>query len=73
MLLDTILSKADEVLPCNTTSVLTSFVFGAFKVYHRDWLIYSYGTDRSGRCWYNFPIPNSLRQAAMVTVLIFGI
>ena len=34
------------------------FVFGDFNVHHKDWLIYSGGTDRPG----NFSISNDLTQ-----------
>ena len=42
---DSISSNIDEVLSINPSAV---FVFGDFKVHHKDWLTYSGGTDRSG-------------------------
>ena len=41
------------------------FVFGDFDIYHKDWLRYSGGTDRSGQLCYNISISNDLSQ--MVT------
>ena len=38
------------------------FVFGEFYVYHKDWLTYSDGTDRSGELCYNLSISNNLTQ-----------
>ena len=38
------------------------FVFGDLNVHHKDWLIYSSGTDRSGEFCYNFSISNDLTQ-----------
>ena len=38
------------------------FVFGDFNVHHKDWLIYSGGTDRPGEICYNFSISNDLTQ-----------
>ena len=38
------------------------FVSGDFNAHHKDWLIYSGGTDRSGELWYNFSISNDLIQ-----------
>ena len=38
------------------------FVFGDFKVHHKDWLTYSGGTDRPGELCYNFSISNDLTQ-----------
>ena len=32
------------------------FVFGDFNVHHRDWLIYSCGTNRPHELYYNFSI-----------------
>ena len=43
---DTISSNIDEVLSINPFANV--FVFGDFNVHHKDWLIYSGGTDRSG-------------------------
>ena len=52
------LSKEDEVPSINTFA--TIFVFGDFSVHHKDWLIYSNGTDRSGKLCYNFSISSDL-------------
>ena len=38
------------------------FVFGDFKVHHKDCLSYSGGTDRPGELWYNSSISNDLTQ-----------
>ena len=38
------------------------FVFGDFNVNHKDWLTYSYGTDRTGELCYNFSISNDPTQ-----------
>ena len=38
------------------------FVFGDFNVHHKDWLIYSCGTDRPGELSYNFSVSNDLTQ-----------
>ena len=38
------------------------FVFEDFNVHHKDWLIYSGGTDRPGELCYNFSISNDLTQ-----------
>ena len=38
------------------------YVFGDFKIHHKDWLTYSGGTDRSGELCYNFSISNDLTQ-----------
>ena len=43
---DSITSNIDEVLSINLSANV--FVFGDFKVHHKDWLTYSGGTDRSG-------------------------
>ena len=41
---DSTSSNIDEVLPINPSANV--FVFGDFKVHHKDWLTYSGGTDR---------------------------
>ena len=61
MFFGSISSNIDEVLLINPSA--NSFVFGDLNVYHKDWLIYFGGTDRSG----NFPISNNLTQMANVT------
>ena len=38
------------------------FVFGDFNVDHKDWLIYSGGTDIPGELSYNFSFSNDLTQ-----------
>ena len=45
MVSDSISLNIDEVLLINPSAV---FVFGDFKVHHKDWLTYSGGTDRPG-------------------------
>ena len=57
---DSISSNIDEVLSINPSANM--FVFGDFNVYHKDWLTYSGGTDRSGELWYNCSISNDLTQ-----------
>ena len=47
---DSISSNVDEVLSAKQL------------VYHKDWLTYSGGTDRSGELCYNFSISNNLTQ-----------
>ena len=60
MVLDCISSNIDEVLSINPSANV--FVFGDFKVHHKDWLTYSGGTDRPGELCYNFSISNDLTQ-----------
>ena len=57
---DSISSNLDEVLLINPS--VNVFVFGDFNVYHKDWLTYSGGADRSGELCYNFSISNNLAQ-----------
>ena len=57
---DSISSNIDEVLSINPSANV--FVFGDFNVHHKDWLIYSGGTDRPGELCYNFSISNNLTQ-----------
>ena len=57
---DSISSNTDEVLSINPSANV--FVFGDFKVHHKDWLTYSGGTDRPGELCYNFSISNDLTQ-----------
>ena len=57
---DSISSNMDEVLLISPSAKI--FVFGDFNVYHKDWITYSGGTDRSGELCYNFSISNSLTQ-----------
>ena len=42
----------DEVLSTNPSANV--FIFGDFKVHHKDWLTYSGGTDKPGELCYNF-------------------
>ena len=49
---DSISSNIDEVL--SITLSANVFVFGDFNVHHKDWLIYSGGTDRPGNFCYKF-------------------
>ena len=44
----------DEVLSINPSANV--FVFEDFKVHHKDWLIYSGGTNGPGELCYNFSI-----------------
>ena len=57
---DPVSSNIDEVLSINPSANV--FVFGDFNFYHKDWLIYSDGTDRPGELCYNFSISNDLTQ-----------
>ena len=57
---DPISSNIDEVLSINPSANV--FVFGDFKVHHKDWLTYSGGTDRPGEFRYNFSTSNNLTQ-----------
>ena len=60
MVFYSISSNIDEVLSINISANV--FVFGDFNIYHKDWLAYSGGTDRSGELCYNFSISNDLTQ-----------
>ena len=53
------MSNIEEVHSINPCA---DFVFGDFNVHHKDWLIYSGGTDRPGELCYNFSISNDLTQ-----------
>ena len=57
---DSISSNIGEVLSLNPSANV--FVFGGFKIYPKDWLIYSGGTGRPGELCYNFSISNDLTQ-----------
>ena len=61
---DFISSNIEEVLSINLPTV---FVFGDFTVHHKDWLVYSGGTDRPGELCYNFTISNGLTQMVNFT------
>ena len=53
-------SKIDNVLSINPSAYV--FVFGDFKVYHKDWLTYSGRTDSPGELCYKFSISNDFIQ-----------
>ena len=53
---DSISSNIDEVLTISPSAVI---VFADFNVHHKDWLIYSGGTDSPGELGYNFKWPYS--------------
>ena len=55
-ILDPISSNIDEVLSINPSANV--FVFGDFRVHHKDWLTYSGETDRPGELCCNFSISN---------------
>ena len=55
---DSISSNINEVLSINPSTNV--FVFGDLNVHHKDWLIYSGGTNRSGKLCYDFSISNDL-------------
>ena len=57
---DAISSNIDEVLSIDPSANI--FVFGDFNVHHKDWLIYSDGTDRPDEFCYNFSISSDLTQ-----------
>ena len=67
---DSISSNIDEVLSINPSANV--FVFGDFNVHHKDWLIYSGGTDRPGEICYNFPISNDHTQMVHFSTRIPG-
>ena len=77
---DSILSNIYQVLSTNPSA--NAIVFGDFNIYHKDWLTYSGGTDRSGELCYNFSTSNDLAQmvnfpthisTVILTVLLFWI
>ena len=53
---DSISSNIDEVLTISPSAVIA---FADFNVHHKDWLIYSGGTDSPGELGYNFKWPYS--------------
>ena len=67
---DSILSNIDQVLSINPSA--NAIVFGDFNVHHKDWIVYSCGTDRSGKLCYNFPISNNLTQMVNLHTRIPG-
>ena len=58
MVFYSILSEIDEILSINPSANM--FVFGDFKVHHKDWLTCSGGIDRTVELCYNFS--NNLPQ-----------
>ena len=60
MVFYSISSNIDEVLSVNPSANV--FVFGDFSIHHKDWILYSGGTDRPGELCYNFSISNDLTQ-----------
>ena len=60
MVFDSISSNICEVLLINPSANV--FAFGNFNIHHKDWLIYSGGTDRPGELCFNFSISNDLTQ-----------
>ena len=58
MIFDSILSNIDEVVLINPSANI--FVTGDFIIHHKDWLIYSGGTDRPNELCYNFSVLNDL-------------
>ena len=57
---DSISSSIGEVLLIYPSANV--FVFGDFNIHHKDWHVYSSGTDRSGELCYNFSISNYLTE-----------
>ena len=57
---DSISSNINEFLSINPSAIF--FVFGDFKVHHKDLLTYSGGTDQAGEVCYNFSVSNDLFQ-----------
>ena len=60
MAFDSISSHIDGVL--SISPYANVFVLGDFKFHHKDWPIYSGGTDRPGELCYNFPVSNDLTR-----------
>ena len=58
MVFDSISFNIDEVVSINLSANV--FTFEGFNVYHKGWLTYSGGTDRTGDLYYNFS--NDLTQ-----------
>ena len=59
MVFDSISSNISEVLSIYPSTNV--FIFGDFIIHHKDWLIYSGGTDRFGKLLYNFSPTTLLR------------
>ena len=57
---DSISSNIDEVFSINSSANM--LLPGDFNIHHKDWLIYSGGTNTSGELCYNFSISNDLIQ-----------
>ena len=57
---DSISFNIDKVLSVKPSANV--FVFGDFNVHYKNWLTYSYGTDRPGEIFYNTSISNDLTQ-----------
>ena len=66
MVFESISSNIDQVLLINPSANV--FVFGDLNVYHKHWLIYFGGTDRSG----NFFVSDNLTRMANFTILWFS-
>ena len=59
---DSISSNIDAILSINPS--VNVFVFGDFKVHHKDWLTYSGEIDRPGKLCYSFSISDEVTQMA---------
>ena len=76
LVFDSISSNIDKVLSIKPSANV--FVFGHFNIHHKDWLMYSDGTDKSGELcyksqttllrWSTF-LPRS--QTVILTVMLF--
>ena len=64
---DSISSNIDEILLINPSGNV--FFFGDFNIHHKDWLIYSGGTDRPNELCYSFSISNNFTQM-VVSILL---
>ena len=63
-------SKIDEILSINPSANV--FVFGDFNVHHKDWPIYSGGTDAPGELCHSFSILRWLTFQLFWQSLCFG-
>ena len=59
MVCDSISSNIDKVLSISPSAV---FIFGDFKIHHKNWLTYSGETDRPWELCDNFSFSNDLTQ-----------
>ena len=59
MVFDSISCNINEILSIYPSTNV--FIFGYFNIHHKNWLIYSGGTDRSGKLCYNFSPTTLLR------------